>query len=167
MLIVEDGTGLATAESFASVAFADTYHAKLGNDLWAAILPARKEILMRRATNYIQGIFATSFVGFAYSELQALAFPRVSYEVAYRNLFSLAVPRNVAEATAELALIADTTELLPNITRGKKRVKVGSLEVEYDGNGPTGTKFVAATLKLVPFLRSTALSSSQARLVRA
>ncbi len=167
MLIVEDGTGKPDAESFASVAFADTYHANLGNDLWAGKTTPRKEILLRRATNYIQGIFATSFVGSAYSELQALAFPRVSYEYAYRNLFSLGVPRNVAEATAELALIADTTELLPNITRGKKRVKVGSLEVEYDGNGPTGTKFVAATLKLVPFLRATAIGSNQARLVRA
>ena len=36
-LIVEDGTGLANAESYVSVADATTYHANIGNTAWAAI----------------------------------------------------------------------------------------------------------------------------------
>jgi hypothetical protein len=65
-----------------------------------------------------------------------------------------------------LALIAETTPLTPNITRGKKRVKVGPIEVEYDGNAPTGTMFVSASLKLSPWLKSGAMNTNQVRLTR-
>ena len=167
MLIVEDGTGLATAESFASVAFADDYHAKFGNVLWATLLTPAKEILLRRATAYIQGLYASSFVGVLYNQVQALAFPRVSYEYAYRNLFSLGVPRNIAEATAELALIANSASLLPNAARGKKSVKIGPISVEYDGSSSKATQFIAASIKLSPFLKAGSVNGNQVRLIRA
>lgn len=166
MLIVEDGTGLVNAESFASVAFADSYHDKLGNTLWAALTTGQKEILLRRATNYIQGLYASSFVGVVYNELQALAFPRISTDYVWRNLFSLAVPRQIAEATAELALIANTGDLLPNAKRAKKSVKVGSISVEYENSTSTATQFVSASLKLAPFIKLASLNHNQARLIR-
>ena len=37
-LIVEDGTGLANAESYVSVADATTYHTNYGNTAWTAII---------------------------------------------------------------------------------------------------------------------------------
>lgn len=44
MLIVEDGTGIANADSYVSVAEADAYHVAFGNDLWAAIDPTKKKL---------------------------------------------------------------------------------------------------------------------------
>ena len=43
-LIVEDGTGLAGAESYVSVTDADTYHDKRGNTAWATLTTAQKVV---------------------------------------------------------------------------------------------------------------------------
>jgi hypothetical protein len=68
---------------------------------------------------------------------------------------SSTVPVALAKASAELALIAKTTPLVTNVTRGKKRVKVGPLEIEYDGNATTQTQFVMASRMLAPLLVAT------------
>ena len=49
-LIVEDGTGLETAESYASVAQADARLAALGMTNWATLTTTEKEQALRRAT---------------------------------------------------------------------------------------------------------------------
>ena len=50
-LVVEDGTGKADAESYISVADADTYHSNRGNTDWAALTTTEKEQLLRGATD--------------------------------------------------------------------------------------------------------------------
>ena len=156
-LIVEDGTGKPDAESLASVAFADAYHAGRGNAAWAATDAEVKEQLLRKATDYIVSMYAGSWAGLELVAGQALPFPR--------SPWGLVVPVPIQQACAELALIAKTTPLMPNVTRGKKRVKVGPLEVEYDGNAATSTKFVAASLRIGPFL-SVLSTGPFAKLVR-
>ena len=49
-LIVEDGTGMETAESYASVAQADARLAALGMTNWATLTTTEKEQALRRAT---------------------------------------------------------------------------------------------------------------------
>lgn len=159
-LIVEDGSGVTGAESLASVAFADAYHAARGNAAWAAVASEEvKEQLLRKATDYIVNMYAGSWSGVEVVAGQAMPFPR------YVASSNIGVPLSVKQATAELALIAKTTPLMPNITRGKKRVKVGPLEVEYDGNAATSTRFVAASLRLAPFLSGMA-TGAMVKLVR-
>ena len=51
-LVIEDGTGKSNAESYISVADADTYHSNRGNTDWAALTTAEKERLLRIATDY-------------------------------------------------------------------------------------------------------------------
>jgi hypothetical protein len=155
-LIVEDGTGVAGAESLATVAFADAYHAARGNTAWATIDLTVKEQLMRKATDYAAVMYGPSMAGVSVFVNQPLPFPR--------NLWPT-VPVVIQQAIVELALIARTTPLLPNITRGKKMVKVGPLEVQYDGNSATSTNFVAASLRFAPFL-STLSAGPFAKLVR-
>jgi hypothetical protein len=57
-LIVEDGTGLATAESYISVADADTRQAALGITNWATLSTAEKEQALRRSTRTSSRRFA-------------------------------------------------------------------------------------------------------------
>lgn len=159
-LIVEDGTGVTGAESLASVEFADAYHAARGNAGWASVASTEiKEQLLRKATDYIVNVYASAWAGNPVKSNQAMPFPRY---VAGSNI---GLPLSIQQATAELALIVKTTPLMPSITRGKKRVKVGPLEVEYDGNAANATKFVAASLRIAPFLSGMA-TGAMVKLVR-
>lgn len=159
-LIVEDGTGVANAESLASVEFADAYHEARGNAGWASVASTEiKEQLLRKATDCIVAMYASAWAGVPVKADQAMPFPRY---VAGRNI---GLPLSIQQATAELALIGKTTPLMPSITRGKKKVKVGPLEVEYDGTSATATKFVAASLRIAPFLSGLA-SGAMAKLIR-
>ncbi len=164
MLIVEDGTGLPNADSLTSLAFADEYHLARGNEAWGAIINERKEQLLRKATDFTTYIIGPSFAGVRAVVGQSLPFPR--YSVTDINLYSLGVPIAIQEAVAELALIANTTPLLPTSTAvRKKRVKVGPIEVEYDTASFNGPRFVAATARFAAFMdyRSSGMT---ARLVR-
>ena len=166
MLTVEDGTGLPNADSYVSVDEADAYHAAHGNLTWAGLEVEQKEILLRRATDYITYIFGPSFIGTRAVAGQALAWPRTSiYDI---NLYGLGVPRQVREATVELALTANTTPLVPNPSIGlrKKKVKVGSIEVEYDANSYTAPRFVEATMRLAQLMDIRTSNGITARVVR-
>lgn len=168
MLIVEDGTGVANADSYVSVAEADAYHASRGNTLWAAITLERKEQLLRRASDYLTNTYYGGWIGVAAFNVNLLAWPRNPIEPRHYGLFDLAVPLPVRQAVAELALIANTISLIPqpSNTRGKKRVKFGPIEVEYDSTSGTQSKFLAASMLLTPYLKTTA-STNMARLIRA
>jgi len=164
MLIVEDGTGLANSESYESVANADAFHLKRGNTVWGTLSETRKEQLLRQATDYITYVFGPSFIGIRAVLGQALAWPRQLSDGGY--LFSLGVPREIKQATVELALIAHTTALSPNQTgAAKKKVKVGPIEVEYDTSSFNGPRFVSATSLLASFM-DTRSGGMTARLVR-
>ncbi len=154
----EDGTGVANANSLASIAFADAYHADRGNEVWATLDQATKEQNLVKATDYITGTFFAVWNGALVATDQAMPFPRLV------NCVNIGNPVGIQQATAELALIANSTPLLPNIARGKKRVKIGPLEVEYDGTAPTQTQFVAANYRIAPYLRP--VSGAMAKLVR-
>lgn len=134
-LIVEDGTGKADAESYISVADADTYHAARGNTTWAALTTAVKEQSLRKATEYIEGYY--TFIGYRKTSTQMLAWPRYQaarvdlsmYGIAYWS--DTAVPLPVARACAELALVASTEDLSPALEAQALREKVGPIEVQY------------------------------------
>lgn len=161
-LIVENGTGLVNAESYISVADADTYHSNRGNTAWASLTTGVKEQSLRKATDYIEQVYRLRFLGYRHTELQALSFPRDEVQrrdFTYLNQFSFyandVVPIELANACADLGLRASTTELAPDIARITKREKVGSLEIEYDDTKPAYVKYRAIDNLLAPFLNST------------
>lgn len=94
MLIVEDGTCVTDAESYASVAFADKYFADRGAVDWSSLTVLDKERGLRRATDYIELRFASRFKGSPVSDTQSLSFPR---EVGV-------IPRNLQRACCEYAV---------------------------------------------------------------
>lgn len=163
-LIVEDGTGLSTAESYISVADASTRHAALGNTNWATLTNTEMEQALRRATVYIEQRYRERWKGTRLLRAQALSWPRYGAEVDGYTLDSNYVPDEIANACADLALKAAAGDLAPDLTRGIVREKVGPLETEYDAFSPQSTRYVSIDGTLAAFLKG---SSSMARLVRA
>lgn len=155
--LAEDGSGVPGANSLTSVEKADEYHALRGNTAWASMSEELRKQKLVVATDYVVDVFGGALAGKPATLTQGLPFPRLG---------SMFVPEKVQDAVAELALISKTTPLLKVISRGKKKVKVGPLEVEYDGTSETQAKFPVAVLKIAPFLVGYGQSSVMAKLVR-
>lgn len=161
---VEDGTGIANANSLVSVAFADNYHAERGNSGWTDIADeTTKQQLLIKATDYFVDKFGLVLLGDPVASGQALPYPRYVYISGVKT--NVGNPIGLQRGIAELALIAKTTPLVPSVTRGKKRVKIGPIDIEYDGSSPVATQFTAAVMKFAPYLSSYA-SGAMAKLVR-
>lgn len=126
-LIVEDGTGLEDADSYAALADADTFHAERENADWAAATIAVREAALRRATDYLDSGY--DFIGERASTTQALEFPR------YDDGFD-GVPSRVKKACMILALQAISGPLMSAQTAAvlmerKKLDGVGETETQY------------------------------------
>lgn len=158
-LVVEDGTGLAAAESYASVAAADAYwsgriHTPISST-WLIATTAQKESALREATSWLEAEFGQRWIGRRESAEQALSWPRTSSiadedgtypALADAEGFTLdPIPGELSAATISLAgsalqgssgaspgsLLADASS-----AAGIKRQKVGDVEVEWaDGSG--------------------------------
>jgi hypothetical protein len=134
---VEDGTGVAGANAYITISYADTYHAERGNAEWTGDDTAKEQAIVR-ATDYIETRWADKFLGRVEftDPLQALSFPRL-YLYDRNGLLVTGIPELLKRATAEYALRALTSELLPDPTvPGSSgfvtgvRERVGPIETE-------------------------------------
>ena len=156
-LIVEDGTGRADAESYASVSVADAYHTARGNTAWAALATtALKEAALRKATDYLGQTYGLRWKGYRMTTTQALDWPR---ELVCRPGFygeayyaSDAVPTILAQATCELALRASAGDLLDDGGQEVIREKVGAIETEYQPASRFGPTYPAVDRLLAPLV---------------
>lgn len=154
-IIVEDGTGLSTAESYISVADATTYFSARGDTTWAAIsTDALREAYLRKATEYMTQVYRSRWEGVRYTETQALDWPREGVVRDSWQVDTDEVPVEVQRACAELALKASAAELYADLTRGVVREKVGPIEVEYDKASPERVRYSAIDAMLQPYLKS-------------
>jgi hypothetical protein len=153
-LIVEDGTGLAGAESFCSVDAADTYHTARGNETaWTDLDSTVKEQHLRKASDYMEAVYRSNWDGYRVNGTQALSWPRHEVRIKdYTGWYpSDAVPAVVANACAELALRSVSGALAPDIKRQVKRIKVDVIETEYADGATPYTRFRAVDNMLEPF----------------
>lgn len=168
-LIVEDGTGLATAESYISVAAADTYFTNYARNIsaWASDTTANKEQWLREAAQTLDAIFAGQWKGKRIDGDQALSFPRSGVETSDGyTVASNAVPTAVERAACELAwkhlndsgpsaTTGDTTGIVPDSATGanitEETVKAGPITetIKY-----TGEKMSQATFNKVKMILS-------------
>jgi hypothetical protein len=133
--VTEDGTGLANANAFISVAFANSHFADTGNTVWDAYSDTVCEQAIVRATAYLSTAFSWKGAPIA-PRVQSLAWPRTGvtdgegYEVPNN-----AVPIEIKRACAEIALREAATPgvMMPDVTLSEavKREKIGPMEVEY------------------------------------
>ena len=181
LLVKEDGSGLSTANSYASAADGDGYHdGHLYASAWTGATTGKKEAALVMATRVLDCMFR--FNGFKRMTTQALQWPRrecrdpdsddgtVAGFVLVRGGFvdETKVPAVVLQATCELGrelLKADLTDAPDGKGLSKLRVE-GALELDFQPNGRPGpvTPLVVAMLeKLGEFVGRT---SGAVRLVR-
>jgi len=113
---VEDGTGLAGANAYISVSFADDYHDGRGNTAWtdSSVTDSAKERAVVRATDYVDKRFGGKFRGWKESSLQALQWPRLDAEDNSGYLIR-DIPEKLKQAVSEYALRSvDLHELSPD-----------------------------------------------------
>jgi len=159
-LIVEDGSGLATAESYISVVDADAHHASRGTAeaSWVGLDTDIKEQCLRRATDYCIQTYRGSWKGVAVKpDTQALDWPRYSVypnESVLYALSSTAVPTEVKRACAELALRANTESLTSDVAPvgAVLSEQVGSIAVTYANASTSQTRYTAVDRMLGPLL---------------
>lgn len=149
MLIVEDGTGLAGANAYVSSEFADEYFSARKNEAWIALDSATKEAAIIKATDYLEAVYWGKWQGEKLKADQALAFPRRPF----------GMPAKLKFAVCELAIKANSGELLSDIERLTTKEKVGSIEVEYSSSADPTTKYAYVCSLLKPFLKNIYASS--------
>lgn len=150
-LIVEDGTGRADAEAYASVAAFKAYCDGRGM-AYAGNTDTQIEIALRRATDVIDTFRRYKAARLVSS--QALEFPRAGltdhsgYEVT-------GVPARVVRACNELAFRALSEDIAPDLDRGGRvqSESVGPISVTYAADAPAGKTFTLAENLLAPYVR--------------
>jgi hypothetical protein len=155
--VLEDGTGVANANAYIDVAFADSYHTDRFNIAWTdQDDQALMEAAIIKATDYLD--YRWDFIGDRKKniDLQPLKWPRIGafIQVDNKELRPDQVPPQVENACAEYALLAVTLaanvgitlgELAPALTvdetGGKiigRREVVGPIEEEFKFSGSFG-----------------------------
>lgn len=173
-LIVEDGSGIANADSYCSLAEASAYHADRGNTLWATgMSDTEREQALRRGTEYMVQVYRDLWAGSRKTIAQSLDWPR--YEVpikdsptgygAFPSYYADdEVPLAVRQACAVMAFKAASGDLAPDVGTPVKREKVGPIEVEYQDGARQTVRYQVLDNMLAPFLRG---GQSYVRVVRA
>lgn len=151
-LIVEDGSIVLGAESYATVLECDTYHANRGNTAWTGT-DAVKESALRKAATFLDGEYRRRWKGYRVQPTtQAMEWPRLGVCVVIDYPSSVAaygylsadyldettIPKRLKDAQCELALRALSAELAPDTAGIVKREKVDVIETEYFAGADAG-----------------------------
>lgn len=151
-LVVENGTGLADAESYLSVADFKSYCTKWGYD-YGATTDTVIEQKLRIATNFIDTNFR--YKGIRLVQTQGLEFPRQNlYDWSAYEVTGL--PARVIKACAELAFKSIGENIYVDLDRGGKTTSesVGPISVSYAEDAPVGKTYRFAENLLKPYLRT-------------
>jgi hypothetical protein len=128
-------SGASNANSFATVAEADSYHeAHLYGSAWTSAATAKKEQSLVMATRWLDA--QVRWLGYASYSTQVLGWPRygVSNPVTGVLLDSTTIPQRIRDVTAELArrlIVGDLTADNDAEVAGLKRLKAGPVELEF------------------------------------
>jgi hypothetical protein len=154
-LIIEDGSGVAGANSYISVTNAKAYAAARG--LTIGTVDAAIEILLTKALDYIEALRG-EFQGSKTDATQALQWPRAGAYLDGVEIEDDEIPAVLPMAQAQLAVDAYTLDLMPvGDGRAVVRERVeGAVEVQYDPGGNTNAQpsLTAAMALLEPLLES-------------
>lgn len=162
--VVEDGTGLATANAFADLAYVSAYAALHGNPLsWSSLSQSAQKDFIRQATRWISIRFA--YQGKKLNVNQALSFPR--YELFDEDGYSILsniVPRRVKDAMSVVTLRMAQGDWTPfpdeaaAAQSGSESISVGPISISTSDASSQTTEAVLSIVKrlLAPFIRRAA-----------
>lgn len=130
--------GAANADSYVSLADADTYHTSHNAGQWTGEDTA-KEAALRRATMWIDGRYRSRFPGSrSNGRSQSLEWPRKNaYDTAGDLIGGTEIPNEVVQAVCEAALreLASAGSLSPDIVEAQT--------VQSESVGPISTTYAA------------------------
>jgi hypothetical protein len=154
--VVEDGSGLPDATSYASTDFFDNYT----DDRGYAVGTGDTEQALIRATQVLDATYARRFTGTRTNgREQALEWPRSgATDIAGNAIPDDEIPIEILEATAELALREVTVpgSTMPDLARGGsiRSLRAGSVAIEYGANASSTTIFSLINGILAPLIGS-------------
>ena len=134
-LIVETGSVVTGAESYVTVAEADTYWSNRNDTVWAALATAAKEANLRIATRWIDSNY--SWLGEITNHDQALDWPRFGVvDRDNRGYDSDEIPQCLKDAVCEAAFQQNSAALdVSSTSRQVTKEKLGPMETEYTDHG--------------------------------
>ena len=141
-MIVEDGSVIAGANVYATLAFLDSYHERMGNTAWEE--GEGQEEAMYRAMAWLE---SRPWNGIKSAYTNPLAWPRLNCYTRDGYLVpSDEVPDQVVNAFCEASLIEHVAPgaLRPSLDRGGQISSVsisGAVSVTYSGNAPAATVY--------------------------
>ena len=153
-MVVEDGTGLSNADSFVSVAYADTYFSTRGVTEWASL--TNKEALLIKATDYIEAVYSESWKGVTLNDTQSLSFPRIIDD-------ATVYPDRLKKAVCELALKANSGDLLVDVEQRTIEEKVDVITVKYAEYSDQKTQYSMVYGLISHYLLSTGVNKKAMR----
>ena len=154
-LIIEDGSNVANADSFATVAECQAYADARGLTLPAA--DADIEILLRKGADYLNSIEG-KFQGYRYyyADGQSLCFPRGDiYE--FDKYIGMEIPARLKDGQCQLAVDANSNTLLA-AGSGREVIekKIGPLTTKWNPTGNSSPQYdpTAALAILDPLFKA-------------
>ena len=161
-LVVEDGTGKSNANSYLSVADADTYQSNRSNATWAALSTADKEVALIKATDWIEASFKVRWLGYRINNSMSLSWPR--YDVVDYDgyvIAATAVPAQIQDVTAIMGYEASQAALFTNVAADARNLTHLSQSAgpvsqtkSYQGSSMTAKRFTQAEKIVAQFLLS-------------
>jgi hypothetical protein len=159
-LIVEDGSIVAGAASYASVADADAYFAGRGDDLWVTMITTEKEQALVRGSDYMTQTYRMRLKGVRVSTAQPLDWPRYYVQLtdvgfAGQPVYVAAniVPQEIKNACCELALLAAAGPLRGSLKQNVINKKVGPIDVMYDVYSPQAVRYPQIDVMIPIYLK--------------
>lgn len=145
-LVLEDGTGVVGANSYATEDMTDVYFDDRGNATWTGSTDSdAKEAALVRATAALDMIYRGRYPGTRVDRRdQALEWPRTNATDVNGELIAIdEVPIEVRNATMELALreLVEAGSAAPDVDPRVRSIRAGSVHVMFAANGQTTTAF--------------------------
>ena len=164
ILIVEDGSIVADANSYIAYDYALAYHSLRGNSAWAAASDADQQYAIIRATQAVDSIYKGKWKGTPTEYgTQELEWPRSGVTVGSTSIDDDVIPVAIKKAVCEAALreLASPGSMTPDLDRGGeiKRVKADVVEVEYMDGANSTTTFTAIDGLLADLVTGTSASN--------
>lgn len=133
-LIVEDGTGLSTAQTYATAAQLKTFAAARGQTVPSS--QSDLEVLLTKAIDAMRGL---NYIGDRVSKTQALDWPRSSVSIDGFSYASTEIPAELVNGQCALAIEVQTIDLLPTAAASAYgpviQETVGPVSVSYAESG--------------------------------
>jgi hypothetical protein len=148
-IVVEDGTGLPNAVSYADANYADVYMQARGFTTWVALQTTEKEQALVRATDYMGLMF--KWAGDRFTTTQALDWPRSGAELYGTDVGTDEIPILIKNACVELAYRAAQGPLILDPTQDDSGRLVGKV-VERAGPIDEETTYIAKGQMSIPTL---------------